>query len=170
MTTAKFKGKGGLRHTKIVGDFGEHLILYWLSKHGYECVHVDHVGIDLIAARPDSSERLGVSVKSRDIQRPQSVGGDIVIAKQREEKLAKVYSACEAFACAPYLAVVLDQNTDQHEKKIYGFMTPFEHFLAMHSPNTKGLSWKWKERALESYRHDDKVKMFECDYQNIRWP
>jgi len=23
--------------------------------------------------------------------------------------------------------------------------------------------------ALESYRQDDKVKMFECDYQNIRW-
>jgi len=170
MATEKFQGKGGEHHQKIVGNFGEYLMMYWLSKHGYECAHIDHVGIDIVAAHPDGNERLGISVKSRDVQRPEAVGEDIVIAGRREEKLAKVNSACEAFACEAYLAVVLDQDTEQHEKKIFGFMTSFEHFLAMHSPNTKGLSWKWKEQALESYRRDNKVKMFECNYQNIRWP
>jgi len=33
-------------------DFGESLVLYWLSKHGFECAKVDHTGIDLIANNP----------------------------------------------------------------------------------------------------------------------
>ena len=37
------------RHSKIAGDFGETLILYWLSKYGFECALVDHTGIDIIA-------------------------------------------------------------------------------------------------------------------------
>jgi len=37
------------RHSKIAGDFGETLVLYWLSKYGFECASVDHTGIDLIA-------------------------------------------------------------------------------------------------------------------------
>jgi hypothetical protein len=36
-------------HAKITGDFGESLILYWLSKYGFECALVDHTGIDIIA-------------------------------------------------------------------------------------------------------------------------
>ena len=37
------------RHSKITGDFAEGLILYLLSKHGFESVRVDHTGIDLIS-------------------------------------------------------------------------------------------------------------------------
>jgi len=53
------------RHSKIAGDFGEHLILYWLSKYGFECARVDHTGIDLIARNPKTRELMGISVKSR---------------------------------------------------------------------------------------------------------
>lgn len=53
------------RHSKITGNFGEALILYWLSKRGFECANVDHTGIDLIARRPSSQEVLGISVKCR---------------------------------------------------------------------------------------------------------
>jgi hypothetical protein len=35
--------------TQKSGDFAEHLILYWLSKYGYESARVDHTGIDLTA-------------------------------------------------------------------------------------------------------------------------
>jgi hypothetical protein len=52
------------RHSKIAGDFGEAVLLYWLSRSGFECARVDHTGIDLIARRPDSSQVLGISVKS----------------------------------------------------------------------------------------------------------
>ena len=53
------------RHHKITGNFGEHFVLYWLSKYGFECAHVDHVGIDLIAKNPHTNERMGISVKTR---------------------------------------------------------------------------------------------------------
>ena len=37
------------RHSKITGDFAEGFVLYLLSKRGFECARVDHMGIDLIA-------------------------------------------------------------------------------------------------------------------------
>jgi len=53
------------RHSKIVGDFAESLILYWLSKSGYECARVDHTGIDIIAADKARQTRFGISVQGR---------------------------------------------------------------------------------------------------------
>lgn len=50
-------------HAKITGDFAEHLVMYCLSKAGHECAHVQHVGIDIIAAQ--DGQRLGISVKGR---------------------------------------------------------------------------------------------------------
>jgi len=38
-------------HAKLTGEFGEHLVLYWLSKNGYESVHAQYVGIDIIASK-----------------------------------------------------------------------------------------------------------------------
>ena len=53
------------RHSRITGDFGEALVLYWLSKYGFECARIDHTGIDLIARNPHMHELMGISVKSR---------------------------------------------------------------------------------------------------------
>jgi hypothetical protein len=57
--------KKSTRHNTISGDFGEALVLYWLSKFGYECARIDHTGIDLIACKTDGSERMGISVQCR---------------------------------------------------------------------------------------------------------
>jgi hypothetical protein len=53
------------RHPKITGDFAESIVLYWLSKHGFECARVDHTGIDLIAKNTIRNELMGISVKGR---------------------------------------------------------------------------------------------------------
>ncbi len=54
------------RHSQIAGDFGEALILYWLSRNGWESVRVDHTGLDVIAVRPGPQPlRIGISVKMR---------------------------------------------------------------------------------------------------------
>ena len=37
------------RYKKILGDFGEHILMYWLSKRNFEPVLVDFTGIDIIA-------------------------------------------------------------------------------------------------------------------------
>jgi transposase InsO family protein len=59
------KIKKSTRHAKITGDFGEALVLYWLSKYGFECAAVDHTGIDIIARNPHTKEVMGISVMRR---------------------------------------------------------------------------------------------------------
>ncbi|MEW6067034.1 MAG: hypothetical protein AB1610_01865 [Nitrospirota bacterium] len=47
------------RHSKITGNFAESLILYWLSKYGFECAKVEHTGIDIIARKPNLNTVMG---------------------------------------------------------------------------------------------------------------
>src|ERR1035438_1580604 len=91
------------RHPKITGNFGETLVLYWLSKHGFECASVDHTGIDLIARNPHTEEVMGISVKSRT--RLHGAEGEYV--KIDAEDFDKIHAACTAFNCSPYFAVVV---------------------------------------------------------------
>ena len=53
------------RHARITGDFGQAVVLYWLSKHGFECARVNHTGINIIARNPLTEELMGISVESR---------------------------------------------------------------------------------------------------------
>lgn len=53
------------RHSKIIGNLGEHLVCNWLSRSGFEVTVVDHTGIDVIAYNPKTRERLGITIKSR---------------------------------------------------------------------------------------------------------
>ncbi len=64
MTNNKYRKTGtGDRHSKITGDFGEAIILYELSKKGFECANIDHTGIDILANK--GKNRIGISVKTR---------------------------------------------------------------------------------------------------------
>src|ERR1041385_1796107 len=92
------------RHSKITGDFAEGLILYWLSKHGFECARVDHTGLDLIARNPHNAELMGISVKSRS----RTAGAETNHVKNERDNIAKLTAACAAFRCKPYFAVVVD--------------------------------------------------------------
>lgn len=63
-----YNRKKSSRHSKIVGDFAEGLVLYWLSKYGYECARIDHTGIDLIARSPNEPKVLGIcSAREADL-------------------------------------------------------------------------------------------------------
>src|ERR1019366_7089243 len=62
---AEYADKEKLSPLKDPRYFPQQLVLYWLSKHGFECARVDHTGIDLIARNPHSDEVMGISVKSR---------------------------------------------------------------------------------------------------------
>ena len=43
---------------KIVGDFGEYFVMYWLSKRNFEPIYVDYIGIDVIAWNKEVNMRL----------------------------------------------------------------------------------------------------------------
>jgi Holliday junction resolvase-like predicted endonuclease len=95
------------RHSKITGDFGEALVLYWLSKHGFECARIDHTGIDLIARNPHTSEVMGISVKGRS-RNPGKEDTTVRIAK---EDLQKAQEACIAFVVCLTLQLLWMQQT-----------------------------------------------------------
>ncbi len=52
-------------YRKILGDFGELFILYWLSKRNHEPVLIDYTGIDILSLNKNTGKSWGISVKSR---------------------------------------------------------------------------------------------------------
>jgi len=149
------------RHAKITGDFGEALVLYWLSRSGFECARVDHTGIDLIAKRPRSDERLGISVKSRS-RLPGKEAESVNIG--RPEDLAKVVAACSAFQCVPYFAIVVDAA-----QRISVFLVSKEHLEHLY-PARKGLvSWSMAPRWARKYLADPQVQSLEFSTNSGIW-
>ncbi len=148
------------RHSKITGDFAEAMILYWLSKHGFECAMVDHTGIDVIAARPSSKERLGISIKSRS-----RVAGTFTSAVNIDiDHLAKCRVACEAFGCDPYYAIVVDAG-----QRIDAFIAPQEAFLEYAPASMSKCSWKMSDEWKRKYASDPRVMAFEMEYRTSNW-
>jgi Holliday junction resolvase-like predicted endonuclease len=144
------------RHAKITGNFGEALILYWLSKRGFECAHVDHTGIDLIARRPSSEEVLGISVKCRSRTATREETGVNLLHKDDE----KIDSACRAFHCVPYVAVVVDQGSI-----VRGYLTTLRH-AREHYP---GQSWRMSPPMMQRYKNDPNIESFELASQAGNW-
>ena len=94
-----------MRHSRIAGDFGEALVLYWLSRSGYEVCRLDHTGIDLLAYHRKTRRRLGISVKSRT-RLPGTERGAVYV---RAKEFPRIAAACRAYAAEPFLGVVLDR-------------------------------------------------------------
>ena len=136
------------RHSKITGNFGEALILYWLSKRGFECADVDHTGIDLIARRPSSDEVLGISVKCRS----RAEAGDEASVNLLHSNDEKIEAACRAFRCVPYVAVVVDQGTT-----VRGYLATLQHIRTQYP----GQSWRMSLAITQQYQVDPHVEWFE---------
>lgn len=149
------------RHSRITGDFAEALVLYWLSKHGFECARVDHTGIDLIAKHPRLPERMGISVKSRS-RNPGTGTSNLAIEK---EHLKKCELACMAFGCTPWFAIVVDAD-----QKIEVYIVPEDCFrdYALPQGHVK-CSWKMRPEWKQKYGADSRVIRFEMTYNTTNW-
>lgn len=147
------------RHSKITGDFSESLILYWLSKYGFECALVDHTGIDIIANNPHTNEIMGISVKSRS----RNEGSERTSVMIPNEQYEKVEKACLAFGCSPYFAIVVDAGS-----KLKAFILRMEHLKNMFSA-TKTTSWKMNEKWTTVYENDPEIKSFEFKHKTNQW-
>ncbi len=148
------------RHSKIAGDFGEALVLYWLSKHGFECARVDHTGIDLIARNPHTRDIMGISIKSRT----RSSGGESESVTIPHDDFAKVEAACSAFGCTPYFAIVVDAG-----EVIRVFITSLEHLVHLHPRKSSGSFWKMSRAHLAEYSDDPEIMAFELHTDTKRW-
>lgn len=148
------------RHAKIAGDFGETLVLYWLSKHGFECACVDHTGIDLIALNPHTNERMGISVKSRT----RKAGSENKDVNLPADNFDKVVEACKAFGCQPYFAIVVDGAAN-----IRAFITPMARVLQLVPLRPSGSGWRMSASHQAKYVNDPQIMTFEMQVKSGRW-
>jgi hypothetical protein len=148
------------RHSKITGDFGEAMVLYLLSRHGFECARVDHTGIDLIARRPNSKEVLGISVKSRSRQ----TGTENSHLALPHEGFVKAKAACDAFGCTPYLALVIDAGD-----RIRVFLLSLRHLQKLFPGGRKVSAWQMSDSFLKKYYADPKIAIFELATRGEKW-
>jgi Holliday junction resolvase-like predicted endonuclease len=148
------------RHSKITGDFAEALVLYWLSKYGFECARVDHTGIDLIARNPTTNEIMGVSVKSRS--RTSHTANDSITIPA--DNFTKAQKASDAFGCVPYFAIVVDAK-----ETIRVFITSMAHFMKVFPVRQHAAYWKVSRQYLNKHLTDDKIMVFQFEAKTIRW-
>jgi hypothetical protein len=158
--TAMIDIKKSSRHSKIAGTFGESLLLYWLSKHGFECASVDHTGIDLLARNPVTNELMGISVKSRT----RTPGTEAEHVSIPIGNFAKTLRACEAFGCAPYFAIVCDAAN-----VIRVFIASLMTVQRLSPPGERVSAWKMTPAALDDYYADPGVMIFEMKTRHHRW-
>lgn len=148
------------RHSRITGDFAESLVLYWLSKYGFECANVDHTGIDIIAKNPHTGEVMGISVKSRS----RNVGTEGTNVSITADNFQKAAAACDVFGCLPYFAIVVDAADT-----ICCFITSMEHLLEIHPVGKSASSWAMSKPWLKRYREDPLIMRFEFRSETARW-
>lgn len=153
--------KKSSRHSKIAGDFGETLVLYWLSKYGYECARVDHTGIDLIARVPDGPELMGISVKCRDRYK-QSEKAYINLPA---DGFKKAREACEAFRCVPHYAIVVDAAA-----KVRCFVLSLDHLMKVAGGTPGGQRyWRMGDKDIRRYAADPEILGFVLETTSCSW-
>lgn len=148
------------RHPKITGDFGEALVLYLLSKHGFECALVDHTGIDIIARRPHSKEVMGISVKSRS--RTPGKEKEHLAMPKRDFEMAK--KACASFGCTPYFALVVDGGDT-----LRPFLLSLRHLVKLFPGGPKVSAWQMTDNYLRKYYRDSNIHIFEFGARTTNW-
>ncbi|HWX65784.1 MAG TPA: hypothetical protein VNZ27_05075 [Rhodanobacter sp.] len=148
------------RHSKITGDFAERLVLYWLSKYGFECAFVDHVGLDIIARNPHTREVMGISVKSRS----RNTGTEGTYIGIPNDQLTKLDAACAGFGCIPYFAIVADEADS-----IVVFILSQEHLVRVCPPGKEMVVWKMRPSAVQAYECDPNIRAFRFVTKTGNW-
>jgi Holliday junction resolvase-like predicted endonuclease len=148
------------RHSKITGNFAENLVLYFLSKHGFECAYIDHTGIDIIARNPKSNELMGISVKSRS--RNEGKEGQYVSVPN--DNFDKIDNACKAFGCSPYFAFVVDEDNI-----IKVFIITKNHLLQLFPKGDTVVGWKMSDKWIKHYDDDPEIIKLYIDFKIKNW-
>lgn len=156
------------RHSKITGDFGENLILYWLSRSGFESTLVDHTGIDIVAYQKETKQRFGISVKSRSRTVDSSSTGMLIWGDNYE----KIMKSCEFFGCdVPSIAFVYDRPSEDHAGQIDVYFLSLES-LDKYYPNFKSdrdFSFSITRDSIGKYQADDTIRKIVFKYDMTHW-
>jgi hypothetical protein len=150
------------RHSKIVGDFGEHLVCNWLSRSGFEVSIVDHTGIDILAYEKALDRRLGISVKSRSRLPGSEADGVFLFRKAADRE--SLLAACKVFACTPWLAVYVES-----EAKGDLFLTGLSNYDLRYGTGGATESWSMTPIQVSKYAADSEVRHIHIDFKEGNW-
>lgn len=153
------------RHSKITGDFGESLLMYWLSRSGYEATLVDYTGIDIVAYHKATKRRLGISVKSRSRTFEKANSGMTVKGEELNEKATE---SCAFFACEPWMAFVYDRPKvqDAATGSIEVYLMSFDTLKNYCSGFDEKTEFRFliNDKIVESYEQDANILKIKFDY------
>lgn len=156
--------KRSTRHSKIIGNLGEHIICNWLSRSGFEALLVDHTGIDILACNQDTKKRYGITVKSRT-RVEQKENDSLFIFQDVENDRKKLRTACESFACDQWIAVYVETSCGAD---IY--LTSVDNYDRRYAnPNAKTQSWLMSDKQKRKYEEDSRVKHIKVAFELTHW-
>jgi hypothetical protein len=121
------------RTTKL-GAFGETLLEHWLTRAGFHTALADAEGIDVLAVRPTTGERFGISMKARCYPKFRLAG------VMRTSSLAKIVTSCAIWNVVPWVAVYAESSSD-------GLLVAMP--LSRYSANYSRTSGKWQMLAID---------------------
>jgi Holliday junction resolvase-like predicted endonuclease len=147
------------RHSKIAGDFGESLFLYWLSKSGYEVALIDHTGIDLIAYNKNSKKRIGISVKTRT----RKIGTENEGVYVKLPEIHKIKDSCYYFACEPYFGIVIDRISS-----IDALLISVDDIIKINGIGKRFLNIKVTDKYIKEYMKLNDILMINFSYKEIK--
>lgn len=156
------------RHSKITGDFGESLILYWLSRSGFESTLVDHTGIDIVAYQKETKKRFGISVKSRSRTVESSSTGMLISG----DNYQKIIDSCVFFGCdVPSIAFIYDRPSEDHAGQIDVYFLSLES-LDKYYPNFKSgkdFAFSITHDSINKYQDDESIRKIVFKYNMMHW-
>jgi len=157
----------GPRHGKIIGDFGENLVCNWLSRSGFVVSIVDQTGIDIVAYNRNTTERLGITVKSRTRDEgKEEEPVHLLDYRKGKNGRQKLEDACEAFGCTPWIAVYVET-----EGYADVYLTSLEDYGSKYRGNEgKAIDdWKMRKKDRDRYEKDPNVKHIRVEFQVGNW-
>jgi hypothetical protein len=159
--------KKSSRHPHIVGKFGEYMLCNWLSRSGFEVAIIDHTGLDLIAFNPNTSERLGITVKSRTRNvGKEATNVNIFSYRKGKNDRQKLIDACISFSCVPWIAIYVEtaQSADL-------YLTSLENYDRKYKGTKEQVlnTWKMSPKYRALYEQDRELKHIRVDFKLTGW-
>jgi hypothetical protein len=152
------------RHSKIIGDFGEHFVCDTLSKSGFEVLRVDHTGLDIIAYNVSNKKRLGITVKSRTRNEgKESVSVSIFSHQKGKDDRKRLEDACTNFACEPWIAIYVENQVGADL-----YLTSLGTFNGYRGGKAIE-TWKMDEKSKQKYLEDQNVKHVSIQLNTSKW-
>ena len=157
------------RHSKIIGNFGEHIIANWLSRSGLEVAIIDHTGIDIVAYNPKTEKRYGITVKSRARNKGKEKTNVTLFSKKNGD-IQKIKNACEAFTCEPWIGIYVENDVEYNAGADL-YLIDLKHYLKHYHINKRNITYSWQmtSKNIKKYASDNKIHHLRVIFDKSNW-